>query len=134
MEPQSATELSEHGGPPGEEIYEGGGGGVYAARGTGRDAVPLLRRSHAGQPRASEGHALAALSGLERENGMPEEPEQRNYEAAWEAGIPLRSGGGGIRTHGRPFGRQRFSRPPRSTAPAPRLLQLSQRLRLAPRA
>ena len=29
------------------------------------------------------------------------------------------SGGGGIRTHGRPNGRQRFSRPPRSTTPAP---------------
>jgi hypothetical protein len=31
----------------------------------------------------------------------------------------LTSGGGGIRTLGRPKGRQRFSRPPRSTAPAP---------------
>jgi hypothetical protein len=31
------------------------------------------------------------------------------------------SGGGGIRTHGPPRGGQRFSRPPRSSAPAPRL-------------
>ena len=30
------------------------------------------------------------------------------------------SGGGGIRTHGAPYEAQRFSRPPRSTAPAPR--------------
>jgi hypothetical protein len=41
--------------------------------------------------------------------------------------LAQRSGGGGIRTHGPPCGGQRFSRPPRSTAPAPRLGPLSQR-------
>jgi hypothetical protein len=36
----------------------------------------------------------------------------------------LISGGGGIRTHGPPCGGQRFSRPSRSSAPAPRRIQI----------
>ena len=40
--------------------------------------------------------------------------------SAHERGMPVgRSGGGGIRTHEGPNGPQRFSRPPRSTTPAP---------------
>src|SRR5215216_2994133 len=60
----------------------------------------------------------AALLG-ERASTSRQNARKGGPSGACVAHTARNSGGGGIRTLGRPCGRQRFSRPPRSTAPAP---------------
>jgi hypothetical protein len=79
---------------------------------TGSTVAPSVPLRHPRIPRTPL-HANGAL------------PQQRrpsvNHAGSRRRQIALTSGGGGIRTHGPPRGGQRFSRPPRSSAPAPRL-------------
>ena len=104
--------------PPGREqaapaapgrVHEPGGDG--AAQG----ARPAARRRVCSRTRSSR--ARSARAARQLRNAAV---QRRNGEPARGARFPLPvSGGGEIRTLGGPMGPQRFSRPPRSTAPAP---------------
>src|SRR5215207_9115353 len=61
----------------------------------------------------------AARGNLDARQRQPRGAKPRPSRNAMLEPIHSKSGGGGIRTLGGPKGPQRFSRPPRSTTPAP---------------
>ncbi len=85
---------------------EGAGGGLVDAR---RRALQLRCNG------VQRGAAQRGVGGLAVER--PESPGM----SLWERNPGSTSGGGGIRTLGTAYAVQRFSRPPRSTTPAPLL-------------